>query len=92
MKLLSSLIVAAAAVVGTTVAVTLPAAAEPVGRCPSAYELRTVVSLQEEALDAPDSFFTEADTNGDGFLCNKYFPEPAPSTGLVVDNKQKFKK
>jgi hypothetical protein len=85
-----SLIVSAAMVVGTTVAVTLPAAAAPVGGCPNAYELRTVVSLQQEAEEAPPSFFTDTDANGDGFLCNKYLPEPASFTGLAFDNKQKL--
>jgi hypothetical protein len=87
-----SLIVAATVVVGTTVGMTLPAmAADPVGGCPTAYELRTVVSLQEEATEAPPSFFTDADANGDGWLCNKYVPEAASFTGLAQDNKQKLK-
>ncbi len=91
MKRSRSLIVAAAVVVGTTVGMTLPAmAADPVGGCPTAFELRTVVSLQQEAPEA-STFFTETDVNGDGWLCNKYVPEAASFTGLAQDNKQKLK-
>lgn len=92
MKRLRALLVTTATVVGSTVALTAPAAATtPVGGCPGGYELRTVVSLQQEAVQAPPSFFTGIDVNADGFLCNKYLPEPAINTGLVVDNKQKIK-
>jgi hypothetical protein len=70
---------------------TLPATAAPVGGCPTAFELRTVVSLQQEATEAPPNFFTDADVNGDGWLCNKYVPEAASFTGLAFDNKHKLK-
>lgn len=90
MKRSRSLIVAAATVVGTTVGMTLPATAAPVGGCPTAFELRTVVSLQQEAPEA-FSFFTDTDANGDGWLCNKYLPEAAFFTGLAFDNKHKLK-
>jgi hypothetical protein len=86
-----SLIVAAATVVGTTVGMTLSATAAPVAGCPTAFELRTVASLQQEATEAPPSFFADTDANGDGWLCNRYVPEAASFTGLALDNKHKLK-
>lgn len=90
MKRLGSLVLTVAGIVGTTVAWASPAVAAPVGGCPGAFELRTVASLQAEAVGAPDSFFTGQDANGDGFLCNKYLPETVKFVGLAFDNKRKL--
>jgi hypothetical protein len=90
MKPLRSLIVAAATVVGATVALTLPAAADPVGGCASAFELETVANLELTETDAPPGFFADTDANDDGFVCIKRVPEAASFTGLAFDNKQKF--
>jgi hypothetical protein len=92
MKVLRSIAVTAAAICGTTLVGTFPAAAAPVGSCHGQYELRTVESLQREAVTAPPSFFTDTDVNGDGYLCNKYLPEASSSVGIVWDNKHKIKK
>ena len=76
---------------GITLCAAPAASAVPLAGCNPAYQLRTVVSLQAEASDASDAFLAATDENGDGFLCNKYLPEPAAAKGLVFDNTKKVR-
>jgi hypothetical protein len=79
----ASVVLASVAIAASTV-LALPAhAAQPTGGCGEGFELRTVKSLQREARNTPDEVFTDADTNGDGYICNRYLP---PGGGTIHDN------
>ncbi|WP_157970565.1 hypothetical protein [Nakamurella deserti] len=87
-----SILLVGGAAIGLAMAASPAAqAGEPVGGCNPSTELRTVASLQEEASNAADAFFVATDKNGDGYLCNKYLPEPPAAKGLVFDNSKKLR-
>ena len=87
-----TLIIPGSAIVACAVFAAPAAAAAPAGGCNKGYpQLRTVESLEAEATEAPPGFFAGLDVNGDGYLCNKYLPEPASHTGSVKDNDKKLK-
>ena len=80
-----------AVLVGLATSTLLVGAAEadsrPVGGCSrGGYELTSIAVLQELAQQTPDAFFTDADKNGDGYLCNKFLPEPSANVGIIHDN------
>lgn len=72
----------------TSVVTALPAyaAGPPADGCSRAYALTAVTLLQELAQQTPDSYFTEMDANGDGYLCNKFLPDASTNVGIVHDN------
>ena len=85
MKTLLTL-VAAGVCASTLTALPATASERPADGCPRGYSLTAVSVLQELAQEAPDSFFTGKDVNGDGFLCNKFLPDAAENVGLILEN------
>lgn len=87
-----TLVLPGIAIVACTVFAAPAATAAPIGGCNNGYpQLRTVESLQAEAVEAPPGFFAGLDVNADGYLCNKYLPESASHTGSVKDNDKKLR-